>query len=659
MRRGLGPSGMAHGCIRDDEPRVPPDMNRRVSLSIAALAAVAYFAFASATSALPVSAHAELLDQAPPAGANLAGNPAFVELTYGSPVVGVQVLRVSDDAGAPMALGKVEHLQAGRLIRARLPRLAIGHYRVYWRVISADSHETAGTFAFTVGIGTPTTSSQSGSISLPQAGARWVFLMGALLAFGGMVSARFIWPSRALSAIAPPPPVVPLLTIGLAGALAQLVLVAGADASGALGVKATVTQLVGDKATLFAASEAVLILASLVSARLRRRGFAAIGSALAIALAAASGHPGEVQNWWAAPTNVVHVLAVAVWFGGLAHLVLVGARGQVPKAEMLRATWRYASIALWSMLLVISTGVVEGVAQIPSARQLQGSGYGQLLLAKSALVGIALVLALAARFGGLRIRKPARDNWLRATTRGEAGFLVAVIAAAALLAHAAPPTVVQAAAVLPPPPLHGHVVELAEFDGHNLVRIRADGQDIVAMVTGPDGKGSDVPIDIRTILPTGDYIDVTPRRCGPGCATGPYPLEMGTTAVLVIAGRLGDAGAAGFNLVWPSTSPGLDRISALQAQLAISPRVAYTETTTTSVRTTAPIDRAEPGHAFALRSGIASAMVRLLPEQQGADQLLLFAPDSNTYFELTLSSPGKLVHELEVSPTGRVERTFH
>src|SRR6185437_11420217 len=86
----------------------------------------------------------------------------------------------------------------------------------------------------------------------------------------------------------------------------------------------------------------------------------------------------------------------------LLHLVLGFRRGRKVPWEVRRAaTWRYARLAIWSALLVLTTGAVAALAELQTLSQLWATLYGRLLLTKGALVFVALLLALGSRLRGL------------------------------------------------------------------------------------------------------------------------------------------------------------------------------------------------------------------------------------------------------------------
>ncbi|UYP19125.1 CopD family protein [Rhodococcus sp. Z13] len=87
--------------------------------------------------------------------------------------------------------------------------------------------------------------------------------------------------------------------------------------------------------------------------------------------------------------NAVHVLAAAIWFGVLLALALT-VRGRGAWAELLP---RYSQLALWCVISLVVSGVVDGAVRLGSVSALLGTGYGRILLAKAVVLVALLLLA--------------------------------------------------------------------------------------------------------------------------------------------------------------------------------------------------------------------------------------------------------------------------
>ncbi|MFN8571309.1 MAG: CopD family protein [Gemmatimonadaceae bacterium] len=107
----------------------------------------------------------------------------------------------------------------------------------------------------------------------------------------------------------------------------------------------------------------------------------------------------------------LHVLGSGVWLGTLTVLI-VAALPLVASSVALRLIRTFSPVALTAAATIAVTGSVSALLHLSSWRDLVTSGYGQLLLLKVLLVGVAALL------GGY--------NWKRSTPaleRGDASVL--------------------------------------------------------------------------------------------------------------------------------------------------------------------------------------------------------------------------------------------
>jgi putative copper export protein len=121
------------------------------------------------------------------------------------------------------------------------------------------------------------------------------------------------------------------------------------------------------------------------------------GVALAAAVAAfvpptLFGHAATGNRLLGSLSLVVHVVAAALWVGGLAALTWTALRGRTPLAN---AVPRYSLLAMGCVAAVALSGVVNAAVRIGSLGALFGSAYGLVVLAK-----VVAIVTLAA-FGQL------------------------------------------------------------------------------------------------------------------------------------------------------------------------------------------------------------------------------------------------------------------
>ncbi|MEU6100159.1 copper resistance CopC/CopD family protein [Streptomyces flaveolus] len=355
----------------------------------------------------PASAHAALRSTDPGDGTVLPRAPRAVTLTF-TESVGLRddSFRVLDPGGHRLRTEDAGHAD-GRSDTARvtLPEtLGEGTYTVAWRVVSADGHPVSGAFTFSVGKPSATTAAvAAGPTEDPLTAvlhriARYLAYLAAALLVG---TAAFV-------ALCRPPDPAPLrgpLVAGwwtlLAATAALLVLrapyEAGTGPATALDASAFGDTLTSRPGVLLLTRLALLVPTALFLARTSRRErgplTTAAGAALAVGLAltwAAAEHAvAGPQVPLAVTSSALHLLATAVWLGGLVAL-LASLRGS-PDALMVA---RFSRVALACVTVLAVTGVYQSWRGLGSWPALTGTTYGRLLLAK--LAGVCVLLAVAA-----------------------------------------------------------------------------------------------------------------------------------------------------------------------------------------------------------------------------------------------------------------------
>ncbi|MET7450333.1 copper resistance protein CopC [Streptomyces sp. NPDC005574] len=363
--------------------------------------------------AAPASAHAALRGTDPGDGTVLKSAPRSVTLTF-TESVGLldDSFRVLDPDNRRLRIGEARHVE-GRADTAgvRLPtKLPQGTYVVAWRVVSADSHPVSGAFTFSVGKASPTAavldtgpSEDPATTSLYNI-ARYLAYLAAALLIG---TAAFV-------ALCRPPDPGPLRTPLVAGwwtllgtTLALLVLRApyetGTGPGSAFDVSALGHTLTTRPGTVLLARLALLPPAALFLVRLSRhreaerppRPLLAAGAVLAVCLAltwAAAEHASAgIQVPVALTSAVLHVLAMAVWLGGLTALLTTLYRSSSAPAAMVT---RFSRLAFTSVAVLVVTGVYQSWRGLGSWNAFTDTSYGRLLTAK--LAAVVLLLAAAA-----------------------------------------------------------------------------------------------------------------------------------------------------------------------------------------------------------------------------------------------------------------------
>jgi len=354
--------------------------------------------------ALPAAAqaHATFVRSTPADGAALNTAPRRVVVVFddgvevGSGNAVVDSSRKSMLAGRPHTSGKTLTLP----LRGQLPK---GDYTARWSVVSDDGHEIQGVLAFSVGTGEPPGAavlSASGGLSFYTVFTRLLALAGLLAAVGIAVFDLVAWRRFARR---------PLPTGTLALACALVFIGSHGLTNATHGSGWNRFSFVWSAAGVWAAVGATLAAVAVGDERVRP-----VAAPFVLPLVVAptlAGHaldPG--RSWIDVPIDMLHVAAAAVWLGGLVALVFAVPRGRDDAATS--AARIFSRLALVSVIVVALTGVGRALAELSSVSQAWSTGYGRALLAKTALLGILVVLGWfsrnALRTGFGRLRLPVR-----------------------------------------------------------------------------------------------------------------------------------------------------------------------------------------------------------------------------------------------------------
>ncbi|AUH41960.1 copper resistance CopC/CopD family protein [Streptomyces sp. CMB-StM0423] len=101
-----------------------------------------------------------------------------------------------------------------------------------------------------------------------------------------------------------------------------------------------------------------------------------------------------IQPWLAVPMTMLHLLAVAVWLGGLASLALSLRLGPRVPSYVIR---RFSRLALTSVSVLAATGLYQAWRGLGSWGALTDTSYGQLLLVKLGLVAVLITAGWTSR----------------------------------------------------------------------------------------------------------------------------------------------------------------------------------------------------------------------------------------------------------------------
>jgi putative copper resistance protein D len=204
------------------------------------------------------------------------------------------------------------------------------------------------------------------------------------------------------------------LAISAASGMIWLLLVAASMSGLSFGESMTsdVLSTVVNETQFGRVSEIRLVLAVIIAGCLAYVRFPlARGLALAMSLGltaalAWTGHAGSTAGAMGIlhlTADTLHLLAAAIWIGGLVSLVLLLSVSRNDQTDAgvsfgRDATQRFSTMGVAIVVVVLATGIVNGWILVGSWHALIATFYGQLLILKIALFAVMLLIAAANRF---------------------------------------------------------------------------------------------------------------------------------------------------------------------------------------------------------------------------------------------------------------------
>ncbi|SDM83954.1 Putative copper export protein [Streptomyces sp. cf386] len=364
------------------------------------------------------SAHTELVTSSPANGAELKRAPEHLTLTFDEPVDLAEV-RVMTLDGDRLPVTVVPG-RKGEVVRAALGHPADGDFAVVWSVVDEeDGHASYGRLDFGIGTAAPAAKDRGDEAApapspLVRKGlvaARWTGYLSLALFIGGLAFVTLLWPSgahepraRALLGLA--------WTCGLLASVASIGLQGAYGALGglrdALRAETYVDVLTTEPGVVLAARVLLWVLAAVVLSALlqggprtsRSPGWRVGALAVCLGLLRATGMAGHnsegSEPTWGALADLVHLLGVALWIGGLAMLALA----VLPRrraGELAQVVPGYSRLAAVSVTGIVAAGLVLAWQVVGSYDALLHTSYGHLLLLKTGVLGVVLLAALASR----------------------------------------------------------------------------------------------------------------------------------------------------------------------------------------------------------------------------------------------------------------------
>lgn len=371
----------------------------------------------------PASAHAALTGSDPQQGVVVDKAPAQVSLTFSEKVaMSDDSLRVLDPKGKRVDTAKPSNISGTTYAVQLHSGLPDGTYTVTYQVVSEDSHPVAGAYTFSVGAPSKTTVSVSGQ-SAGGGVVGWLYGFGRYVSYAGFIvmvgGAAFVlacWQRgsgvRALQRL------VVSGWLALTSATLLLLLLRGSYTStgkfGDVFDLSLLGQVLQTKtgasmvSRLLLLAAAALFIAVLFGAYDKREdeekrdltfGLAIGGTVVAAGLAASwamAEHASVgLQTAISMPVDVVHLLAVAAWLGGLTALLVALYRADTPIERS--AVRRFSRLAFGSVLALVATGIYQSWRQLGSWSAFTDTTYGQLLFVKIGLVALLVGIAWISR----------------------------------------------------------------------------------------------------------------------------------------------------------------------------------------------------------------------------------------------------------------------
>ncbi|MFJ2195492.1 copper resistance CopC/CopD family protein [Streptomyces violaceusniger] len=372
------------------------------------------------------SAHAALTSTDPADGSVVKTAPREVTLNFSEGVLlSGDSVRVLDPKGKRVDTGKTAHVggkssTAAAGLHSGLPD---GTYTVAWKAVSEDSHPVSGAFTFSIGAPSrttakvPTGEASDSTVSTLYGIGRYAAYGGFAAMVGGSVFAGLCRSSRPVRKIA----VGGWVTVFTASLVLLLLRGPYTDGEGIGGILdlGRLGDVLSTKpgaallSRLLLLGAAAVFLAVLFGSYTRRTGEREAdarrrqdlafglgfgGTVMAVGLSAtwamAEHASVGLQRQLAMPVDMIHLIAVGVWLGGLASLAVTLRAGEPIGRAAVR---RFSRLAFGSVVALVVTGLYQSWRQVGSWGALTDTEYGRWLLVKVGLVAVLLGIAAISR----------------------------------------------------------------------------------------------------------------------------------------------------------------------------------------------------------------------------------------------------------------------
>jgi copper transport protein len=386
------------------------------------------------------AAHAVLISSTPAQGERLLKSPQSLSLRFSEAVSRVDATLVSSEG----VQQKLKTVANGGDVRVELPGLlADGAYALMWRIVSEDGHPVSASVVFSIGEGSNlnafnAVTSKASWIAIATWATKFVFYSATLFGVGGVFFSIVIARER------PRLRTTSLLALSGLCAVTLVVLFCLEEAGGditAMGTPEALAVVLGCSLVKSVALILISLCLAFGAGRLLTGGalstmaLAFLGPAFAL-----TGHASGAGIPWLSFSAVsLHVIAVAFWAGSLPGLWKTLGREKPSQRETLM---RFSSVVPFSIGTLLLAGTYLAVVQVGTPLALLTTDYGNVLLAKLALVAIALALGTWNR---LVLTQPVSRGsasaavTMKAIVAVEIALLILVLAVTALWRFTPPP----------------------------------------------------------------------------------------------------------------------------------------------------------------------------------------------------------------------------
>ncbi len=593
--------------------------------------------------AAPVSAHAVLVRSDPAANAKLPSPPTAISIYFSEPLEpkfsSAKLVDSSgrdfDDGGSRVDAGDPTHMTLN------LKTVKPGIYTVAWTTLSkVDGHKIQGSYPIivlnpdgSVPAGAPAHPVETNAAGAATTGpgdvvAYWLTIWGAVAIFGaGLFALAIALPAASVleseaesgrlqiialerrvlgSALA-------LFLLGEAGQFAlQLRQVGGVGSIGEL-LSTSFGEFLAIRLILgLIAAGCALALGPFGDAESRPPilGLLTLSGLGILACFSLTSHGAAVGDgaFWATIGDLLHLLSVGVWVGGLISLAVMlcfVARGEYAWRRLrLRAALvsRFSPLAAAAVTVLILTGVFNAVVEVPTLSSLIHTAYGRSLLIKLAAVLVLLLVAAVNAFylrpqvaaaveesGTAALARAQRlDHRLQRVVLAEATAAVVVLLVVGLLLIVPPSRDLAAQAAQAAAPGNGTSVYNNTATANDLtVQLTVDPNKVglntyritLSDAQGPVSNASLVRLDLSFADPKFGTSDISLPSKGDGVyeATGANFAQVGRWRAAVVIRRPGkDDALTSFTVEVPDASGNLTINRVNQADPFASPSHLFT-----------------------------------------------------------------------------------